>query len=472
MKVDRRAFLAASAATATVPSRLLAAVEEIVRPEEFGARGDGVTNDTRAFAALSAEVNRRGGGTISLRAERTYLVGAQHRGGDLGWTPSPIIELKGLPKPLRILGNGARLRCPPGLLFGTFDLASGAPVHRPMPNLNRSDLASPYRAMILVQDCAAPVEIHDVELDGNSGRLRIGGQYGDTGWQIPATGLHLVGNRTSELIENFLSHHHAQDGAMFIGSPERTGRTRVSRLICRYNGRQGLSITDGRGYDLADCEFSHTGRGAVSSAPGGGVDIEAEHKTIRDLTFTRCKFIDNHGCGMVADSGDSEGARFTDCLFVGTTSWSAWPLKPHFSFAGCTFVGAVVHAFSDPDPARAAHFFNCRFTDDPKLSPTGEIYTGYPKGGPIVNLAVSDNVLFDRCTFDLVGSAALPWSWRAIYRDCTMRQRFPGPGMPKGRYLGHDTISGNVNLYGSMIEGVVIVNGKQLPRGSQGGPAW
>jgi hypothetical protein len=45
---------------------------------------------------------------------------------------------------------------------------------------------------------------------------------------------------------------------------------------------------------------------------------------------------------------------------------------------------------------------DCRFTDDPKLSPTGKVFLG---GGPIVNLAESDNVLFDRCRFDLVGEA-------------------------------------------------------------------
>src|SRR5882757_5449953 len=126
MNFDRRAFLAAaSAAAASFPPRLSAQAASVLRPEDFGARGDGISNDTRAFAALSNEVKRRGGGTISLGQGKTYIVGKQVRGGDYAWTPEPIIALSGLTAPIRILGNGARLRCQPGLRFGTFDPHSG-----------------------------------------------------------------------------------------------------------------------------------------------------------------------------------------------------------------------------------------------------------------------------------------------------------------------------------------------------------
>jgi len=469
MRIDRRDFLGTSAAAAALPSRLRAETGPVFQPEDFGAKGDGATNDARAFAALSAEVNRRGGGTIVLGRGRTYIVGAQHRGGDYGWTPAPVLELKQLSKPLSILGNGAKLRCAPGFRYGAFDADTGGPVHGPTPSRRLTEVATPYRAMIFITGCGARVEVRDIELDGNVERLRIGGQFGDIGWQIPATGLILEENTGPETVANILSHHHAQDGAMIVGAAARADRGHISRLICRTNGRQGLSIVAGRSYDFADCEFSHTGRSVIRSAPGAGVDIEAERRPIRDLNFTRCKFVDNWGCGMVADSGDSAGARFVGCLFVGTTAWPAWPNKPRFSFRGCTFVGAVVHPFASADPALAARFVACRFTDDPKLAPGGKVYVG---NGPIANMAISDHVLFDGCSFTLVGKGLLPWSWRAIYRDCKMVQRSPTKGMPKGRYLGRSTISGNVDLYGAMIEGELLINGKRVAHGSQGGPPW
>jgi hypothetical protein len=469
MQFDRRAFLAAAAASVAAGAAVRAATGPILRPEDFGARGDGVTNDSPAFAALSEEVNRRGGGTISLGAKRTYIVGDQALTPKSGWIPAPVLDLHDLSAPLKIIGNGARIRCRAGLRFGTFDPGTGEPVKRKMPNFRRDEVASPYRALIWLKNCRAPVEISDVELDGSLERLRIGGQFGDTGWQIPATGLLLEGNLADGIVENVYSHHHGQDGVIIIGDPQRTARTRVRRLVSRYNGRQGLSITGGHGFDFENCEFSHTGRSAIKSAPGAGVDIEAEGKPIRDVSFTRCKFVDNAGVGMVADSGDSEGARFSDCLFVGTTTWSAWPKKPRFSFDGCTFVGSVAHAFPDPDPARACHFVGCRFTDDPKRSPNGKVYLG---GGPIVNLAESENVLFDRCNFDLVGSGVLPWSWHATYRDCTMKQRSKQKAMTKGKYLGTTTISGPVDLYGSKVLGTLTVNGQPISRGQHGGKPW
>ncbi|WP_324807327.1 right-handed parallel beta-helix repeat-containing protein [Sphingomonas sp. LY29] len=468
---NRRTFLTLAAAAAAVrPAIASAQSGPSFRPEDFGARGDGATNDSAAFAALAAAVNRAGGGTIIFAKGQTYLVGAQARGGGpYLLNPAPLLELRDLTRPLDIVGNGARMKCRPGLRYGAF-LRTGAPNARNVPNFAVEEVATPYRAMIDIRGCRAPITLRDLELDGNDAGLILGGRFGDEGKQIPATGLFLFDNHATETISNLYSHHHGQDGIMIDGDDRRPMRSSFSRVRCTYNGRQGVSIIGGRGYDFADCDFSHTGRAAVRSSPAAGVDIEAEGtKIVRDLRFTRCTFAHNDGCGMLAEAGDGADASFADCRFIGSVTWSAWARKPGLSFTGCTFVGSVVSPYPDArNPARAAQFRDCLFTDVP-IEPGGRVFVG---GGPIVNMAESDNVLFDGCRFELQREGTLPWGWRATYRDYTMRQRSSAVGYPKGRYLGTSSIVGSVDLYGSKVEGVLTVNGKPFARGLHGGKPW
>ncbi len=475
MSLSRRHLLAGGAAVATglAMSRWSEAVAQAVEagpvftPEQYGAKGDGVTNDTEAFATMATAVNIAGGGTITLR-KTTYIVGQQRPGlrrdAYYSYAPAPVLRLQKLTKPLRIRGNGATLRCAPGLRYGTFDPTTGEATENRMPFAG-SQIATPYDAMVVVEQCFGPVEVSNLELDGNIDRLRIGGPYGDTGRQIPAGGLALMNNRAGETVRNLYTHHHGQDG-LYIDGVDQLERTAPVRLISgvrsEYNGRQGCSIVGGRGYRFENCKFNHTGKSktGVASPPGAGVDIEAENGKInRDFTFVNCEFVNNWGCGLVADTGDSEGAVFRGCTFIGATSWAAWPSKPRFRFEKCTFIGSTVRPHGDEDEARATQFHDCRFRDDPKLSPNGKIYLSGIENYPIVDLAHFKNVLFNRCDFTLTHNAVLPWSWHAIYQDCRMRQRAPNNAFPKGKYRGHSTIEANVDLYGTTVEGSLIVNG-------------
>ena len=469
MGPTRRDFLAESAAVAAtllVPSaaRGQSTGERLFTPEMFGAKGDGTTNDSRAMAMLADAVNINGGGIVEFR-RTTYVVGGQNpflrADAPFSFEPVRLLAFRNCRVPLVIRGNGARLKCVPGLRYGVFD-TSGAPRKHPMPYTGPG-IASPYRHMISIERCSGPVEVADLELDGNLGSLAIGGGWGDTGWQIAAIGLALLDNTGDELVRNVHSHHHGQDGFYIDGvTAPGTARRQIVGLRSEANGRQGCSIVGGRGYRFEACRFSRTGRSAVSSNPGAGVDIEAEGgKTVRDIAFSNCSFVDNAGPGVVADTGDSDGARFSNCRFVGTSSWSVWPNKPHFRFDGCTFAGAMARAYGDADPARAARFFDCTFTDNPALSPTGRLYGGTNADRPLADLAEARNMLFSRCTFLATHAAVLPWSVHAIYQNCRMEQRSKKVSFPRGRFLGRTTITGPANLTGSRVVGEVIHDGRR-----------
>ncbi|MEA3002015.1 MAG: hypothetical protein QOH81_803 [Sphingomonadales bacterium] len=471
-KVSRRSALLGGSLSllgAAAPVGRAAIIPEgSLTPEMFGARGDGVTNDSAAFAALSAAITRRGGGVIALR-RKVYVVGAQRHDptGSNGYAfaPESLLRFVGLPGPLTILGNGATLRCQSGLRYGTFVPATGAPSRHAMPYLNPRERATPYEYMIYAERCVGAVTISDLELDGNLPRLVIGGEYGDTGRQIAGSGIFLRDNRGDEILRSVSSHHHPQDGIIIDGNDDPVLAARVTRraedIRCEYNARQGCSIVGGRNWSFSRCKFNHTGKAVIQSAPGAGVDIEAEgSKKNRNLSFEDCEFADNTGCGLVADSGDSEGATFTRCRFVGTTMWSVWPNKPLFSFRTCTFIGSAVKCFSDADPIRTTKFYDCLFTDDPKLSPNGKVYREGRADGSLADLSDGTNVRFERCRFLAVGGAVLPWSSSAIYANCRMVQTSPSVGYPHGTYIGHNVISGRVDLYGIKIKGDLILNGK------------
>jgi hypothetical protein len=463
MLAKRRAFLgAALAAIGTnvlAPDALFAAAPAgAVTPEQFGAKGDAVTDDSVAFRRAALEIQQNGGGVLWLRPV-IYRVGAQSgaRGG-YAFAPTPLIEIRGCIKPVVISGNGATLRCTAGLRYGLFDPASGAPLRNKMPFYEAGYSAVPYTAMIAVEGCSAAVKIADLELDGNLPTLKIGGPWGDTGWQLPCVGLRLADNIGSELIRNVRSHRHAQDGLIINGpvGPSANTSRRIQHVRLEGNGRQGCSLVGGANYLFSDCLFSTTGTGKIMSAPGAGLDIEAEGRTIRAIRFVGCRFAGTVGCAMVADTGDTEDVEFSKCTFVAGNSWAAWPNKPRLRFLDCSFVGPVTRCYGDDDVRRAASFVRCRFTDMVQVDRAGRRVPP----GPMVDMSDARNVQFNQCSFTIRHGGALPWSTGAIYRSCTMLQPTSGrQGYPRGRFEGVGSIVGNVDIAGSKIIGALTING-------------
>jgi hypothetical protein len=462
--VTRREFVAGLASIGVVQKAAAVPAGKPVTPEMFGAKGDGRTNDTKAFAAMSDHVNAAGGGTIVLRRV-TYLVGEQHPGPGgkkPSFAPVNIINLIRCTRPIVIVGNGAKLLCAPGLRYGRFDPASG----EPLPKLQKRDFtneAIPYHAMVYIHRCSGSVEVSDLELDGNLQSLRIGGKSAGNGWQAGATGMRLGTNTGPERISRVHTHHHAQDGLILNPSIDRTGSTEVTDVVCEYNGRQGCSVTGGRNINFHRCKFNHTGRAVLHSSPSHGVDIEAELQPVRDVAFYDCEFSDNFmfgvGAGKQTDIAD---VAFTGCRFIGTTNFACKVDTPGTKYTRCTFVGATEQNFGVAD--KATQFVDCTFTDNPALSPTKQVFLGRGLHRAIVVIRKSPNTKFSRCHFRLVDEGLLPKTGPdVIYSDCDMSQRSAEASKPRGIYLGTNVIKGNADLEGSTIRGKVTLNGRPVP---------
>ncbi len=401
---------------------------------DCGAKGDGRSNDTEAFQKAARMLQQAGGGKLIL-PKGVYVVGRQvHTPGQYPfYQAEPIFRVQKLSR-LHIEGNHSVLRLADGLRYGSFDKHTGRPfTPSSMPFIDGT-YAAAIGHMLHISD-SRNITIRDLELDGNIGGLIIGGAFGDTGIQLPGCGLFLH-NNTSVRLERIHSHHHPLDGIMvgWYGLKETDPPQPHELVDCvfDFNGRQGFSWIGGKGLTARRCRFNHTGRAInagkpFGSAPGAGLDIEAEESVCREGLFDACEFINNSGCGVVADSGDGGYTRFTRCLFWGVTNWSAWSAKPGLVFDGCRFYGSIVHAYGSENPTLATRWIRCRFEDRP-WKQSG------PYGGFLAELNGNlKNVTFESCRFT-AGQRRSIWCSGEGFRliDCVFTHRYAG--LPHGDY--------------------------------------
>jgi hypothetical protein len=458
--------------------------ELFVTPEQYGAAGDGSTNDTAAFQALAADVNALGGGVRILIPEgKTYIVGEQTLAGATGlgysYAPESILRFEDCTKPIFIELRGT-LKQAGGQRYGSFDPVTGA-VFNPgaLPFLN-GDYRASLAEMIVAIDCSGGLYISGAgKLDGNDTGMTLGGFWGDTGRQLTGSGLALYS--TGGRVEGARLVNHCLDG-MIIGDNGLTeaaaGRpVTLVDVECDYNGRQGLSWVGGRGLTAINCRFLRTQRSTsgIATSPGAGLDIEAENSVCRDGHFIDCIFADNGGAGMVADTGDSADVLFTRCQFYGTTYYSVWPKKPRFRFDDCLFSGEALGNYSTAVRTDRTVFSGCLFK--PAAWRGRPIY-----GGQLMDLSASVQAEF--CHFTTTSAAVqLGTSVTTVdYTGCEFLQNgSTGSATIRGVFHG-DTVmtmtTGSNDCAGSTIRGDFSFTGSVLSVSGTGGkgaaqsPAW
>jgi len=475
---------AAICAEADAITRNLAAPARTVDiRKDCGAKGDGVSNDTTAFQKAAARLQAAGGGRLVI-PRGVYVVGEQgHEAGRYPYYQAkPVFRLDGVAG-LRIEGQqGAVIRLAGGLHYGSFDRDTGEPYDPKAANTYKDGLFvdaryAAYPGNLIEVRGSTNVVIRDLELDGSSGRLVLGGLYGDTGRQLPASGLSLY-NNARVLVERVHTHDHGLDGIIIgcggLKAADAPTPHVLVGVVSEYNARQGLSWVGGKGLTAVGCRFNHTGKRAFQSAPGAGVDIEAEDSVCRDGVFRQCEFVNNAGCGVVADSGDGGYTRFENCTFWGTTGWALWNHKPGMVFEACRFYGSIVHAYGSTNaPALATRYTRCRFEDKPHPE------FGVARFGLLVaHDGNADGVRFEQCEFVahevksvwLAGSALLDGcslthanaqvangDFQALFRGCELRncrlsEAFPGGCTNRYYVLAQNVRVGvNVTVQGPLV---------------------
>ncbi|MCC3151639.1 right-handed parallel beta-helix repeat-containing protein [Hymenobacter sp. BT770] len=423
--------------------------------KDFGAVGDGKTNDQAAFEKAAAFFNGRAQtpagatGSAELRIPKgVYLVGRQDSAGK----GADLLRLVGC-RNLTVVGDDSattEIRYAQGLRYGSFDPVSRKPYEAPSAYFVDHNYSATGGTCVVLQGCDN-ISIRNLNLNGSSSSLVVGGHWGDTGIQLPADGIFVSDSRNIKLSQLAL-HHFGRDGiqvlnhlAKSIDDPNREGIV-LENSTCNYNGRQGLSLTGVNGFRAVNCSFSHTGRIVPASTgkplfsnPGAGVDVEPQDGFVTNVSLENCRFVDNAGQAIVSDWVDESHPSGTKNIVVsggllwGITNWSAWITQKGFLFRNCRIYGAFVHGCHAATAADATRFVGCTFEDRP--------YRGQAAYGPFTLHSDSHatRMSFTECRF--VGThnylihaipAAMDTASLFHFRSCSFLYDYAQP--PQGSY--------------------------------------
>lgn len=376
----------------------------------FGATGNGATQDTDAFLKLSAAVNGRcqNEAVKVVIPPGSYIVGKQllntkgHR-----YYGVDVLSFANCTKPILVEGKGAVLKHPAGMRFGTFN-QDGTPYIHSEIIYETSSLAF-TGFMVHAVNCQS-VTVRGLELNGNSTKYIIGGKYDAQDTQAISYGLAFDSVRNVS-VESVYAHHFGLDG-VFIKYPGLTQSsaatpTTLKNVRSEYNGRQGMSIVGGIGITAINCDFSHTGYAinegtgkTLENAPKAGVDIEPESSIVKNVTFLNCRFEHVKGVGLLAYfPTTASDITVRNCRLWNFNERALWTNAPRFHVYDSEIYGAIANAYvSNARPQDATKFYNCKFED--KVHPTyGAAYKVGPYMFALDNLPDNGGLLFEDCSF-------------------------------------------------------------------------
>lgn len=301
------ANLAQVTPTGATTARLLRDIfADAINVRSYGAKGDGVTDDTAAIqAAITA-------GAATRRS--IVLPAGTYR------TTAPLT----LPSNSTLIGYGAKI---------LFD------------NDNAND-------SVIVVSGVSHVSISGLEVDGQKASVPTVTEF-KVGIDIKTS--------TDITLRDLYLHDNKGDG-IYVGAAEGMApceRVTIDNVWCDANYRQGLTLVSIRGCRVTSSRFT----GSVGTAPQSGLDIEPnfDADVLEDIRFVACEFSGNAGEGVtgwsrLAPTSPQGDVHFVGCVMRGNgTNGVYLRYVRDWSFTDCDVVGnGAVGIGLDNNPRRVS----------------------------------------------------------------------------------------------------------------------
>lgn len=215
---------------------------------QYGARGDGVTDDTAAIQSAIAAVHAVGGGIVYV-PDGTYTINAKNS--------------------IQMLSNTELLMAPNAVLLA-------------LPNNLETS------AVIRIAN------VHDVEISGGMIKGDRNSHQGNTGeWGM---GVHAEAS-TNVVLQDLTVTNCWGDGVYLgVGDGGYVQNGLLKNLKLVQNRRNGISLVSGRNIAIEDCTASWSG----GTDPGDGVDVEPNHPSnvLSAIEISNLKTAYNAGSGL------------------------------------------------------------------------------------------------------------------------------------------------------------------------------
>lgn len=253
-----------------------------VNVHQFGAKGDGTTDDSNAInLALSSKAYN-----ISFIKGNTYMVRGYEEGQPEGSTTG-LIGTTGLiiPSNKNVDLNESTIKC----------------ITNSRQNYNIFTIAEKENIILKNGTIIGDRATHT-------------GATGEWGYGVAiksSTNITLDNLKISECWGDGINLNNNGNGSIL------NKNITINNCICDSNRRQGMSIENGDIINVINSQFNNTGNNNLHTAPSAGCDVEpGSYQNVKNVLFDNCSFNSNYGAGLLLDGTNVSLITVNNCKLI------------------------------------------------------------------------------------------------------------------------------------------------------------